>query len=315
MEISNLSKKQKNELTDSFIDSLNNYNLEKSLHYLSFSNLDINHISTQYHLNALMISCIKGEVDLVSKIIAIPYCDPLITNYKGMSSLSYAVKYNQPQIIDFLINDVKIDSTVTIPNYKLSDHGDISMLLYSVLTSNVQIVNLLLHNGKIDPNKSDSDGNTPLLMAIRFNYLDIIESLLGDPRTNPNKGNTNYDNQDTPLTFACILNLEQVVFLLMNNHDIDPNITREDEVSALIIAVNQCNSIIIGYLLEYHNIDINYSTELIGSALYYACLRGDETNLRKLLQHPRIKIEDNEYIQDVISALDPPLYFSDYTTV
>lgn len=312
---SNLSKRQKDNLTDSFIDLLNNNKQEEALFDLHFSNLDINHISTRYNLNALMIACIKGSINLVSEIISISGCDPTITNLKGMSPLSYAVKYNQPEVINFLINVQQVDSTITIRNYKLSDHYGINMLLYSVLTSNVSIVNLFLNKGLIDPNLTDSDGNTPLLMAIRLNYVDIIDSLLGDPRTDPNKGNLNFDNQDTPLTFACILNNNDIVFLLLSNRLTNPNITREDDISALIIAVNEINPFIVEHLIQHPQIDINYSTDIIESALYYACSNENEEIMRLLLKHPDIELGNNTYIHEEIGKLTPPLYFNDFTSV
>lgn len=313
--VSNLSKTQKDIITDSFINLLNNNNHERASYELHFSGLDINNISTQYNLNALMIACIRGFRNLVSEILSNPSCDPMITNFKGMNALSYAVKYNQPEVIDFLVNDAQIDSTITIPNYKLSDHDTINMLLYSVLTSNVYIVDLFLNRGNIDPNQTDSDGNTPLLMAIRLNYLDIIDSLLRDPRTDPNKGNLNYDNQDTPLTFACILNNDDIVLLLMSNSLTNPNLTREDQISPLIIAVNQMNPIIVEYLIQHPNIEINYHTEIVESALYYACTRDNEEIMRLLLKHPQIEVDNNTYVHEVIGKLTPPLYFNEFTMV
>lgn len=314
-DLSNLSKRQKDKITDSFIDLLNKDNQERALYELHFSGLDINHISSHYDITALMIACIRGFRNLVSEILSIPSCNPKISNLKGMNALSYAVKYNQAEVIDYLINVARVDSTITIPNHKLLDHDAINMLLYSVLTSNVYIVNLFLHGTNIDPNQTDSDGNTPLLMAIKLNYLDIIDSLLKDPRTNPNKGNSNYDNQDTPLTFACILNNNDIVLLLMSNRLTNPNLTREDDISPLIIAVNQMNPTIVDYLIQHSDIEINYHSEIIESALYYACSSRNEEIMRLLLRHPQIEVGNNSYVHEVIDKLTRPLYFNDFTMV
>lgn len=124
----------------------------------------------------------------------------LYTNGKDLSKMSYegmpapciAAKYNQLEIMKFLINPYDCKELVD------SEYGR-SALHYAAINSNRNMLNLLLNNG-FDINFKDKKGNTPLHYAIEKSATNCVEMLIN------NGANINTPNikQQTPLHLAVL---------------------------------------------------------------------------------------------------------------
>ena len=109
---------------------------------------------------------------------------------------------------------------------------------------------MLLKTEKIDVNAyAPKNGNTPLILSIVNDNLEIAELLIKDKRTNINA--VNYENKSA-LIFAVEKGLENIVSELINNEKFDP------VDSCLDFAFYISKSPISSLLLTCKSIDVNY---------------------------------------------------------
>lgn len=293
---------------DSFIDSISKGNTVQAHYILENDYIDPNFLCTRLDKTPLMLACKKGFYVLVSEMISMSICNPLIENNKGRNCFVYSVKYNHFDIVKLLENISGILPIFKIKNSKISDHFNINMLLLGVLTSNEPMVRHFLKNGQgvIDPNEKDSIGNTPLLISIFNLDLPLVRALLEDPRTEPNLGNLNIDFQDTPLIYSTISEYFEVVELLLGHPRIDPNLPNEDNLTPLFISVRNNNLPIVNLLLNDRRIDVNKNSGIFGRPLEYACLHQMYECVQLLISHSNILMESNYYVEQVINQICLP---------
>ena len=122
-----------------------------------------------------------------------------------------------------------------IRNHPIYIGGDAeeTALMYATNDGHIDIVRLLLQYNA-DPNLTNSDGETALIMAIPLNRLDnegIVKTLL-EYNADPNLHNS-YGN--TPLILATIFNQINIVHLLLDN-GADPFKKNYEEYTALDLA-------------------------------------------------------------------------------
>jgi ankyrin repeat protein len=103
------------------------------------------------------------------------------------------------------------------------------------------------------------------------------------------------DRIGTLLIYACSKNQEEIVKLLLNHSEIDPNIKGDFGSTALHHAVKTEKSNIVKLLLELPNIDLNVQEEYGRTALIHASdYNRTINNVELLLNHPDI----NPNLQD-----------------
>jgi ankyrin repeat protein len=121
-------------------------------------------------------------------------------------------------------------------------------LLAAVNSGNLAEVNQLLAAGA-DPNTSDREHTTPLILAVRRNHLNILQALL-QYHADPNL--LNYKNM-TPLSIAVSMNRIDMVRLLLDA-GADPNIPLRDSGGNLYWAAVFRLSEIVKLLLPKMNL-------------------------------------------------------------
>ena len=285
-----------------FIDLINENNIMSALSSLNVEDIDPNIISPKFDKTPLMLACKKGQMSIVNSLASLQGCNFYITNSKGRNCLTYTVKYAHLELIKLLTQNYRIDDTIKIINYHDDEHYNINMLLISVLTNNEEIVSYFLKDGfgNINPNETDSCQNTPLLLSIERGFLNIVDILLKDHRTDPNQGNELFEFQDSPLIYACYLGLYEIASLLLSHIRIDLNLSSKHGLSPLMICIEFNNLELISLLLSHPNIDINYKCPFEKSALFYACSINNKEAINLMIQHQDIEIEDSILVQDAI---------------
>ncbi len=107
------------------------------------------------------------------------------------------------------------------------------MLLAAYKPRNLPVVRELLRRGA-DPNLSDNEGNTALLVSVRDDELDVVRELVR------RRANVNARSQagDTPLTNAAAWGSYAVSKYLLKS-GADPNLADGEEISAAELARQQ----------------------------------------------------------------------------
>jgi len=138
-------------------------------------------------------------------------------------------------------------------------------LIKAVRSNNIGRVKLILKRPWINVNKKNHRGNTSLIIAVHFNYLEIVRLLL-------EKGaniNCQGQNKCSPLLIVAQNNNMEILKLLLEK-DIDVNIRDRYGRAVLTIAADYNHIEIVKLLLKQPNIDINTQGDDGRSPLYYA---------------------------------------------
>ena len=110
---------------------------------------------------------------------------------------------------------------------------------------------LLARNTSV--NQRDSQGQTPLYMAVSSNAVRCIQLLISDERTNPNISSSYHQ---TPLGLAVYDNNAACVELLLNDKRTDPNIKGVCSISPLMYAVKKNHVACVELLLADPRVDL-----------------------------------------------------------
>jgi ankyrin repeat protein len=152
-------------------------------------------------ITALMYASEKGHLDIV-KILLYNKADPNIVPYSGRTALISAATNNQPEIVyNLLLYGADINaqdedgataliyaSSYNLPymveyllqngaNSKLKTSDSTDALLCAIFYGNNDIANFLLKQ-KVSQNTTDSNGFTPLSVAIQNRDIGMIDTLL-----------------------------------------------------------------------------------------------------------------------------------------
>lgn len=139
------------------------------------------------------------------------------------------------------------------PQIPFNNHQGIqepNSLSFNYSKLDLERLNDVIH---INPNAQDAEGITPLYWACCNNNLEVIQSLLNNTQTKPNK----IINGRTALHIACEWGNIEMVKLLLNNDKTDLNKKTSWGCTALDIAHNKNNAEIIQLLLAHPNIQEN----------------------------------------------------------
>lgn len=120
-----------------------------------------------------------------------------------------------------------VQQVLEIPsiNPNILQCNDMSLFTFACKSRNIELVKFLLEDSRLDPNKSDENGNTPLHImcdAIK-NYhraLIVIRLLLEDDRVDPNKQN---NRKQTAFHIACKRGRYGIIKIFIEDGRIDIN--------------------------------------------------------------------------------------------
>lgn len=153
-------------------------------------------------------------------------------------------------------------------------------LHWACMLNDLEEVKYLVENGA-DVNKTDNDGKTPLLMALR-EYTDNIIIYLVENGADVNKADK---HGDTPLLDACSNNSLKIVrYLIENGAQKSINKANNTGSTPLYWACDHNNLELITYLVENGAVNtINIVDDFEEGPLYCACHNNNVTYSRELI--------------------------------
>lgn len=169
---------------------------------------------TKDWMNCIKTSDLDGVIELAKKsktkygkkfVVTLPYHK---CKYQGWTLLMLAAKYNELEIVDHLINEVKVDIN------KTADEGE-GALHAAAIGNSVDVAKRLLEL-KVDVDAVDQKKRTPLFFAARTGAADVVQLLLS------HGAKVNYRNAMglTPLLeAACYAEISAVEALLAGGAD------------------------------------------------------------------------------------------------
>ncbi|KAK3593530.1 hypothetical protein CHS0354_037057 [Potamilus streckersoni] len=134
---------------------------------------------------ALHIAVYKNEIEQVIDCIKKKDVNLNVTDFKGRTPLFYSACYCRREIMAILL---KAGSD---PN--VADNKGNTPLHEAVEKSDLDIVHSLVQHGKININLKNNDGQTALMKASYFDYIEILSTLIkedADPDVQDNNGRT-----------------------------------------------------------------------------------------------------------------------------
>ncbi len=224
--------------------------------------------------------------------------------------LYYAIKFNFDKILDIILeyNDKIIGVTI----HDIKDKKGRIPLHYAIDVNNMYAIKKLIKSGS-NPNKTDNNGNNSLHLAVYNRNIEICKELMD--YVNINQRNL---LGESALHIACNLQEKDIIELLLKNN-ININIQDyENELTALHYAIHQNNIDIIKILLKY-NPDILLQDMYGNTALHYGCIENNIQIVDKLIEYDKdininiwniegqiplhIAIDREDYKKDIIDLL------------
>jgi len=174
------------------------------------------------------------------------------------------------------------------------------LLILAVNCNNLERVKNALEEGA-RINARDEQDLTPLHLAVRQGYTDIVTLLLAHPEINVNVRAGN----NTPLYEAVRQSHTKIVTLLLARPQIDVNAKGEYGCTPLYKAsqFSYYKSDIVALLLDHPQIDVNVQKSRFDhdTPLHIAAYLGNTDAITQLLAHPALRLVKNKAGQTAIS--------------
>ncbi|MCP4748496.1 MAG: ankyrin repeat domain-containing protein [Desulfobacteraceae bacterium] len=196
---------------------------------------------------------------------------------------SYDSNYND--------NNLAKISNLTVEKKPILPEDLKTQLFAAVENNNPNEVKSLL-DADANPNAFNEDGETPLIVAVSSEHLDVVGRLLNDPRTNPNAPDK---NDEIPLHLAARLGYVDGAKALLSDRRTDPLFRDKSGRTALHVAARSGSVHIINLLLHTKDI-VNKQNKYYGqTALHEAAKAGKDGAVHALASDPNIdfKLLDN----------------------
>ncbi len=236
---------------------------------ITINDIDLNmkDDNNNYLLNYLIVS---NKYDLIEKLLKIEGIKIDIFDSDNKSILYIPIKYNYKKVFNLLLEYNKTSIGISICDIK--DNNNNIALHYAIKNKNVYFIEELL-NSNSNTLFSDLNGNNSLHLAIFTRDINIIELIL----KKSDKDiiiNSRTNIGETPLHYACNLQENKIVKLLINNNA-DINLQDfEHEYNILHYAIN-LGSIELVKICLNNNIDINRQDIYGNTALHYCVLENN----------------------------------------
>lgn len=215
--------------------------------------------------NYLIIYAIVQNNIKILELLLEKKCNIDILTLEGRSILYNPIKYEYNSIVELLIKYNKYN--IGIPIVDIKDKYDNTPLHYAIIFKNIKMVKLLLNNGA-KTNNIDKNGNNALHLSVSSKDIDICKMII----RNGVNINAKTNNGETALHKAVLIENIDIVKLLVDK-GIDVNIRgTEDNLSALIYAINIGNIKITKFLL-LEKADPNLQDYYGRNTIHYAIIK------------------------------------------
>ena len=164
---------------------------------------------------------------------------------------------------------------------------DLNSLMVASYLELVGIVHKLLLIGKTDVNQKDSEGWTPLSVAILNGYNAIVKLLLGTGEVDLNSKD---EYGKTALSTAVLHGNEAAVKLLLDTGEVDVNSKNTHGLTPLLLAAENGNKAAVKLLLETGEVDVNSKGCYGLTPLLLAAYNGNKAVVKLLLDTGEVDV-------------------------
>eukprot|EP00210_Caulerpa_lentillifera_P008666 g8265.t1 len=144
----------------------------------------------------------------------------------------------------------------------------------------LELVRLLIHH-QVNLNTVTNIGSSPLMIATRGGYSQIVKALLN------NGADVNIQTikmKQTALWIACYMEFDDIVSMLCQRTDIQANLQSSDGTTALHQSLLTGNIKIMRILVEEGAVDVNMQDNKGRTAIHLACMNEDIEQLKLLMK-------------------------------
>lgn len=158
-------------------------------------------------------------------------------------------------------------------------------LHYAALNGNHHIACLLLGDERVDTDRGDECGRTPLYWAAGLGHLEVVQISLDRKEVDLNSTDTISGHGYTPLLRAAMHGHHQVVQLLLDQEGVDVNKNDNEGRSALSLAAGNGHEKVAGLLLDKAEVDCVNKRDTRGrTPLSWAAASGHAIMVKSLLE-------------------------------
>ena len=195
--------------------------------------------------------------------------------------MSHGVK----EAVEFLVGQKGID-------LNLADRYGSTALHCAIRRGEMEIFSILALNSGVDPTIKDLDDISPLYETIMSKMIDMTELLLRRTEVLNTLNETCADDV-TPLSLCCGLDDTKYLEMLLNKHQLNPNVAFGNDWTPLLYAIEK-DSDSVTILVNSENVDVNMGTEKRGVPIQYAIERQKEKSFMVLVGCSRVDINEKD---------------------
>ncbi len=285
----NLSKE---ELNTNLKNVLNEYDLMKYYDNEEFSEINLAkifiaganvNIQSDQGTNILILAAEKNYESLLNLLLRYTAIDINAHDAFGFTALSQAYEYGYDNIVKTIIKSPKLD---------------INNALLNAAKQGQNVLEFLLGSTNFDINTKDKDGNTALMLAVRYNNTNSVNVLLNYYKKKLEDINVKNNNGETALTLAIRYNNKDIIKHILKEANIEINVKNNEGVSPLILAIKLDNQEIVQELISDIRTNVNIKDDYGNTPLILAADQGDGAIVKMLINNPNVDIDianDNGY--------------------
>jgi len=169
------------------------------------------------------------------------------------------------------------------------EYYDRTALIRACFKGHADIVRMLLADPRVDVNRAQNQGATPLNIACQYQQLEVVKLLLADPRVDVNIPN---DRLGTPFFYACNkMNLE-IVRAMVAHPRLNVNQATETSITPFMAVCEGDSEELKMELFQVPSLDLE-AANLKGETALHICMLNPDPPTRfteLLINHPAVDV-------------------------
>jgi ankyrin repeat protein len=204
------------------------------------------HLRDDYVCSPLHAAAARAQSDMVDFLLSIPQIDVNAVDWINRTPLMEAVSMANEETVARLLYHPGIQPN--IPDYALRGYRtDFMTLHHAVAYDSERLIDILLQDPRVDVNPKDSQGRTPLSIAVLQKRESVVKQLLASPGIFVNAGDK---SGYVALSHAATLGLEDITVLLLEHDDTEIDAASAAGDTPLHLAARLGRERVVQLLLE-----------------------------------------------------------------
>ena len=228
---------------------------------------------------ALMWACHFGEPAKVSRLVQEAGLDINYQDERGITAAYWASKQSQTECVRVLAETGRVDWN------KRNKWGE-TPLFVALTRGDSDIVEIIVEQPNIDYNVKTEYGVTLAQAAVRFGGVKCVETLVA--LESFDCWNVPDSDGDTPIRMAIVENQTEILKILLRCPRVDPGVVSANGETAAIRATMQGEIECVRILAQTDRVDWNKTDNHGHTPLYWALLSGQSDIVDIIMQQPNI---------------------------